>query len=429
MGLGLLGRGINIVKFLSEMDADLIVTDLKNENLLKSALLSLRKYQKIKYVLGQHRLEDFAGRDMIIKAAGVPLDSVFIKTARENKIPIEMDASLFAKLTEATVIGVTGTRGKSTTASLIYTILKTAGKKVYLAGNIRGTATLPLLKKAKKGDLVVLELDSWQLQGFGDSKLSPHISVFTNFMADHMNYYKGDMAAYFNDKTNIFRYQNKKDFLIIGPELAKTLRKLYKGKIESRKLVTSGTDIPKNWPLKLAGEHNRENISCAVKAVEVLGIASGVIKKAVIQFGGLPGRLEYLKNYRGVRIYNDTNSTTPDAVLAGLKALSVDKNAVLIMGGADKNLDMDRLIEELPNYCKEVVLLPGTGTDKIRAGVLELKGLDTALATGLKDAIEKSLGLAKRGDIILFSPGFASFGLFQNEYDRGEKFVNLVRRL
>jgi len=156
MGLGILGRGLGYTKFLAECGADLIVTDLKPATALRSSLKELRKYRGIKYVLGKHRLEDFRNRDMIIKSAGVPIDSIYIKEARRHKIPIEMDVSLFAKLApEVMLVGVTGTRGKSMTTALIYEILSKIlkNKKIYLGGNVRGVATLPLLKKVKKGDV------------------------------------------------------------------------------------------------------------------------------------------------------------------------------------------------------------------------------------------------------------------------------------
>ena len=193
MGLGLLGRGIGVTKFLAECGADLLITDLKSKKELKSSLDKLEKFKNIKYVLGKHRLADFKNCDFIIKAANVPFDSLYIKEAGKNNIPVEMDASLFAKLSLATIIGITGTRGKSTVTNLIYKTLKEHSFKkrnVFLGGNIKGIATLPLLKKSKREDFVILELDSWQLQGFGDSRISPHISVFTNFLSDHMNYYK-----------------------------------------------------------------------------------------------------------------------------------------------------------------------------------------------------------------------------------------------
>ena len=277
MGLGLLGRGIAYTKFLAECEADLIVTDLKTKEQLKSSVKELSKYKKIKYFLGGHRLEDFRNREMVIKAAGVPLDSIYIKEAKKNNIPVEMDASLFAKIAkDVVVVGITGTRGKSMTSILIYEILKANDKflkrKVYVGGNVRGGATLPFLSKVKKGDIVVLELDSWQLQGFGDSKISPQISVFTSFMPDHMNYYKDDMRKYFADKANIFKYQKKGDTLVIRPGVKKLIPK-----INSRLVVAKAKDVEK-YNFIVPGQYQRENLACAVQVAKLFKIPDSAIK-------------------------------------------------------------------------------------------------------------------------------------------------------
>lgn len=436
MGLGLLGRGINVAAFLAKCGAILTVTDLKKQEVLESSLNQLKKFKNIKYTLGRHEVGDFRNKDMIIKAAGAPLDSSYIKEARKNGIPIEMDASLFAKLSKTQIIGVTGTRGKSTTAHLIYEILKKAsespelsGRSIYLAGNIRGMATLPLLEKIKSGDLVVLELDSWQLQGFGDSKISPYIAVFTNFMPDHMNYYEGSMERYFNDKQNIFKYQTDQDYLIISPNSKEAIKKFSKVKIKSKISETSANVISKQWKPKLEGKHNFENIAYAVKVAQILGVRDEIIKDVVEGFSPIEGRLEFIREYDGVKIYNDTNSTTPDATLAGLSTLAHDKNVVLIMGGVDKGLKMEELIKSLDEYCRAVVLIPGTGTDKIKNKIKKVINSKLGFTEDLEEAVEMSINYAKKGDVILFSPGFASFGMFKNEYDRGDQFKKIIKNL
>jgi UDP-N-acetylmuramoylalanine--D-glutamate ligase len=160
MGLGILGRGLGYSKFLAENGADLIVTDLKTKEQLKTSLNVLKKFKNIKFVLGEHRLEDFRNRDLIIKMASVPADSIYINEAKKNNIPVEMDVSLFAKcMPEVTIVGITGTRGKSMTTALVYEFLKQnesfLKRKVFIGGNVRGVATLPLLKKVKAGDILV----------------------------------------------------------------------------------------------------------------------------------------------------------------------------------------------------------------------------------------------------------------------------------
>ncbi|MFA5095088.1 MAG: Mur ligase family protein [Candidatus Paceibacterota bacterium] len=424
MGLGILGRGLGYTKFLAECGADLIVTDLKPSTALRSSLNKLRTFKNpegkrasygasIKFVLSKHRLEDFRGRDMVIKAAGVPLDSIYIEEAQKSNVPVEMDVSLFVKCApEVMVIGVTGTRGKSMVTALIYEILKQnekfLNKKVYIGGNVRGVATLPLLAKVRAGDILICELDSWQLQGFGDAKISPHISVFTSFMPDHMNYYKNDMKKYFNDKANIFSYQNKEDVLIIRPDIKKLIHK----NIKSKLIVVK----PDNF--------QEENKECAIEVAKLFKIPNSKIKQAIKNFKGLEGRLQYVKTIRGVKIYNDNNATTPEATMAGIEALKA-KNIVLICGGADKGLNLENF-EKTISRCKAVVLIPGTGTEKLTSFKLKV---ESHKVKSLDNAIKIALGLASRGDIILFSPAFASFGMFNNEYERNDLFMKIIKKL
>jgi UDP-N-acetylmuramoylalanine--D-glutamate ligase len=440
LGLGLLGRGLNDARFLAEFGADLTITDLKTAEQLKPTLSKLAKYKNIKYVLGEHRLQDFKNKDFILKAAGVPLDSIYIAEAKKNNIPVEMDESLFAKLVDdIKVIGITGTRGKTTTTYLIYEIFKKAfGKKVHLGGNIKGLATLPLLKKIKPGDVVVMELSSWQLQGFGDSGISPQVSVFTNLLPDHLNYYlkgsKNEVEAeqkYFDDKEKIYMNQKADDFLICGEKVSKRI-----GKTVSQKIVASKDVIPKTWKIKIPGEHNLENIACAVKACESLGVRMNIIKKGVENFTGVEGRLQLVREYKGIKIYNDTTATTPDATVMALRALGqinqgeplIKKKVVLISGGADKNLDMSGLVKEIPKHCKKTIFLAGSGTEKLKKDFSKLMK-DMPVFANLRDAVMNAISDCKRGDILLFSPGFASFGMFKNEFDRGDKFDRIIKGL
>ncbi len=425
MGLGLLGRGVGDIKFLAECGAKLIVTDLKTEEQLADSLAQLKDFKNIAYRLGGHNLEDFKNRDFILKAAGVPLDSPYIAEAKKNNIPVEMSTALFARLSGAMIVGVTGTRGKSTTTHLIHHILETnkewlGERRVWLGGNVRGLSTLALLPEVKPGDIAVLELDSWQLQGFGEAKLSPHVAVFTNLLPDHLNYYGGTppnhrtgMEKYFADKANIFKFQTETDFLICGTEIAP--------QIETRGKKIVADELPSGWEIKLPGEHNRRNAALALEACRVMGLSDEAIRSALATFSGVAGRLEFLREVRGVKIYNDTTATTPDATLAALHALG--KNIVLIMGGADKNLEMSKLLAEMPEYCKGVILLPGTGTDKLPplAGALKV--------SNLTEAVDQAMSVAQAGDSVVLSPAFASFGLFKNEFDRGDQFVELVKKL
>ncbi|MFA6254109.1 MAG: UDP-N-acetylmuramoyl-L-alanine--D-glutamate ligase [Candidatus Paceibacterota bacterium] len=445
-GLGLLGRGIGDVIFLAQNGADLLVTDLKTEEQLVPSLAKIKKelgptlYKKIKFVLGEHRLGDFKNKDFILKSADIPLNSIFIDEARKNKISIKMDASWFAELAPAGVkiIGVTGTRGKSTTTHLIFNIIEEAlqlrsgqkNSRVFLGGNVRGVATLPLLKKVKVGDMVVMELDSWQLQGFGDAKISPNISVFTNLMVDHQNYYKNDMNLYFTDKANIYRFQKEGDYLVAGSEVAK---KIKKEKLKSQLIIPDTKVIPNppagGWKVKLLGEHNLLNIVYAVTVARLLDISEKVIKKAVESYAGIPGRLEFIREVKGVKYYNDTTATTPDGVIAALKSLDQYAGKIILIGGGrDKELDYKKYAPVVKKSVKALALFAGTGTDKIIKALDKTK-LPIQVFDNMPEAFKQAQNLAQKGDIVLLSPGATSFGVFKNEFDRGDQFVGLVKKL
>ena len=430
MGLGILGRGVNVAKFLAECGAELTITDLKTEDQLAPSLKELSKFPKIKYVLGRHDPADFSGKDMVIKVAGAPLDSPYIAEAIKNNIPIEMDASLFAKLAGSVVIvGITGTRGKSTVTHLIYDIIKNSGKRVCLGGNVKGLATLPLLKKVKEGDIVVMELDSWQLQGFADAKISPNIAVFTTFLPDHQNYYKNDMEKYFSDKANIYRWQKDEDCLIAGVKTAKLIKEKEKNSLKSRIIIADGKNIPRGWKIKLLGEHNLANVALAAEAARKLGVKESTIKKTVEKFKGLPGRLEFIREAKGVKYYNDTTATTPEAVMAALDSLKESKGKIiLISGGADKNLEYDGYAKVVKKSVKVLALFRGLASNKIISELGKTK-FPVEVFDNMKAAMKFAVANAKNGDIVLLSPGAASFGVFKNEFDRGDQFNKAVKKL
>jgi len=446
MGLGLLGRGLNDTKFLAEAGADLLVTDLKKTEDLEPTLKQLEKYKNIKYVLGEHRLEDFSNRDFILKAAGVPMNSPFITEAVKNNIPVEMDESLFVKLCRelygdaVAIVGVTGTRGKTTTTYLIYELLKSEfGEHVHLGGNIKGLATLPLIKKVKPGDIVVMELSSWQLQGFGSAGISPEVSVFTNFLPDHLNYYMTDgasesvgMQRYFDDKAKIFSNQTDENFLVIGDGMKKVITERYSGKPLAQVLLPKISEF-KTWKPKIPGEHNLWHIAQAVEVGRIFGLNEKKIKKVLENFGGVEGRLEFLRSVRGIEIYNDTTATTPEALEVALKSLKEHVKGkgrlITISGGADKKLDNQQSAKHIIKYADYAYLLAGTGTETIKEVVLKKFGDKACVCDVLKIAVTKAMSAAKKGDVIVLSPGFASFGMFKNEFDRGEQFVKLVKKL
>jgi UDP-N-acetylmuramoylalanine--D-glutamate ligase len=419
MGLGLLGRGVGDVEFLAKCGAQIIVTDKKDRFELAESIERLSHFPNVTFHISGHNIVDFTHCDMVIKAAGVRLDSPEIAAARTSEIPVYMSTALFAKYAAEAgviVVGVTGTRGKSTVTHMIHHVLTKKGKRAVLGGNVRGVSTLAMLPQMQKGDIAVLELDSWQLQGFGDLKISPHIAVFSNLMPDHQNYYK-NMEDYFNDKANIFRYQRSGDILVIGPTIAQHVSAAHPP-VEP---TVPGALAP-DWDLKVPGAHNRENASLAATALLHLGLNTQEIKEGLGSYEGVEGRLQLVDEADEVRIFNDNNATTPEATMAALRAL--DRDIILIAGGADKELDITELVEEMRDRCKKIFLLEGTGTERLHKVFPKVP-----VYGNLKDAFAAARASAKAGDTILFSPAFASFGMFKNEYDRNDQFMALVGKV
>jgi UDP-N-acetylmuramoylalanine--D-glutamate ligase len=420
MGLGLLGRGVGDAAFLAGLGAQLLVTDRKGEAELAASLTQLSGFANIRYALGEHRVADFQNTDMVIKAAGVPLDSPYIKAARDAGVPVYMSTALFARFarqTGASIVGITGTRGKSTVTHMIHHALARAGRRPHLGGNVRGLSTLALLPDVRAGDIAVLELDSWQLQGFGDLRMSPEVAVFTNLLIDHLNYYP-DMNAYFADKANIFKYQNASDTLVVG---AQVLDRVVATRPPAPPVVPQ--PIPADWQLQIKGAHNRDNAALAAAALRALKLLEPRVRDGLESFQPVEGRLQLVAERRGIKIYNDNNATTPDATVAALQAFAGER-IVLIAGGADKGIPLDTLAEEINRRASAVVLLPGTGTDRLAP---KLK--TCVKANDMAEAMRTAFASARAGDVLLLSPGFASFGLFANEYERNDAFLEALREL
>ena len=427
MGLGLLGRGIGDAAYIAEAGAaEVIITDKKSAEELKDSVAQLAHFSNVHFVLGEHRLEDFADRDIVLVAAGVPMDSEYVAHARAHSTRIAQSAALFAELSAIPIIGITGTRGKSTVTHMIYHVLSTTFEgSVLLGGNVRGLSNLQLLKQVQDDSVAVMELDSWQLQGFGWAKRSPNIAVFTNFMSDHMNYYHGDMDVYFRDKANIFLYQEDHDTLVTTPEVFEWAKKLPGATITQEMILVDDSIIPDDAILSMPGEHNRLNAALAYKALEAMGVEEEEIFAGLASFPGVEGRLQYLGEINDVKIYNDNNATTPAAVIVGMKAVgnSDDTNVIWLGGGAKKDVDPNELLATIPQYCKKVILLAGTGTDTIK----EL--IECEVVESVEAGVKAGLASGQPGDVLLFSPGFASFGMFKNEYERNDEFLRVVDSL
>jgi len=432
-----------VVTFLASLGANVLVTDIKTREELADSLDQLKGLRNIEFVLGRHRKEDFIDKDFIVKNPGVPASSPYLTLAREHNIPVETDISLFFMLSPARIIGVTGTKGKSTTASLIYELLKTR-YLAFLAGNI-GRTPLTILEKADANSLVVLELSSWQLEDLAEFKASPFISVITNIFPDHLNRHK-TLTHYIEAKKSIVRFGIKESIAVLNADdpYASEFAAEAKGKIyyfsmsknvngaffQDAKLFFDIEESPiiNVSDIALKGEHNLSNIAAAVSVAKIYKVKNNDIQKVLRSFAGMPFRQQFIREVRGVSFYNDTTATMPEAAIAALKRLG--PACILIAGGMDKGLDYCELAGEIDKQAKFLVLLPGSASDKIMLG-LRVKGLGVRVkeVASMEEAVREAFGVAKSGDTIILSPGAASFNLFKNEFDRGEQFNQIVNSL
>ena len=433
MGLGLHGGGVGVAKFFCQQDADVLVTDLKTKEQLKESLKKLKKYKNIKYRLGEHKKEDFVNADLVIKNPDVPNDSPFLEVARKNNVSIKTDISIFFDLCQAPIIGVTGTKGKSTVATLIYELLKTKYKNTILAGNI-GVSPLEFLNKINSrphqkfgSGWVVLELSSFELEGLAKS---PQVAVITNILPDHLNRY-ANMERYIQAKKTIFKYQKSRDTLILNKD--NFIVRQFAGEAASKVYFFSLKELPKGIKLdnfKLLGNHNLSNLLAAIKVAEVLKIPPKNIEKSLKTFKGLASRQEFVGEIRGVKYFNDTTATMPEATIAAIRVFSEEfpeSKLILICGGVDKRLKYGELAKIIKEKVGELIMLPGTASDKIKENLVSY--LNMHEISSMSEAVEKSSKLAKKGDIVLLSPGAASFNLFKNEFDRGNQFIKEVKKI
>ncbi|HWQ60045.1 MAG TPA: UDP-N-acetylmuramoyl-L-alanine--D-glutamate ligase [Candidatus Fimivivens sp.] len=451
-GLGVNEGGVGTVEFLERAGVhEIIVTDRKTCEELAPSLSRLDRYENITYVLGRHRPEDFSRTDLVVKNPAIPWTNKYVQLAESEGIPVEMDSGIFFENCRNTIIGVTGTKGKTTTSGLIAHILRESGRQVVPVGVSR-EPVLGALEGLNPDDTVVFELSSWRLSALGRIQMSPHIAVFTNFFPDHLNYY-GSVEAYRNDKRFLYAFQHEGDVLIAeagldfirkdDPSSEKILYSALGDKVssdgaffrgEEAVVVRNGTEtvLFRTSDIRIPGEHIRQDALAASVAAFVSGISGSEIATALRTFRGMPHRLELVAEGRGVSYYNDSAATVPESAVSALR--SFDRPVVIIAGGSDKGLDFGPLAEEILRRAKAAIFLKGEGTDKLFAEIRKrpygtefLEGSESV--SGMGEAVEKSVLVSEPGDIVLLSPGAASFGMFRNEFDRGERFREAVERL
>lgn len=474
MGLGLNGGGVDSASFFAQHGAEVVVTDLKDERQLKSSIEALSNFNNITFHLAYHDKKDFANADLVIKNPAVKRQgNEYLDCAK----CIESDISFFAKLSLSPIIAVTGTKGKSFTATAIHYCLSRLGTKAFLAGNM-GISPLRYLAYSTKDTPFVLELSSWQLADLEYcNEFRAHIAIITPIMKDHQNWY-GSMESYLKDKGIIFRNQREDDVLILNydDDWSRDFSFGYEGRlfwytkqakeIETHKcayiddagngmLATEDAQHVRliEEPVKVRGIEAKQNLLNAALAAYFMGFAPSRIAQVMKDFEGIEHRMEcFFKTKNDISFYNDSAATIPEASSVALSAFllspnfpssqsdtsnegtfsaSFDSRPVWITGGTDKMLDFS-LFATIAQNAKKIFLLKGSATDKMvkvfEDAQIEYQGPYESLSVLLNEIrLQVKNGKIKSGDNVVFSPASASFELFQNEFDRGNRFKCIVK--
>ena len=473
MGLGGFGGGVGAVRFLAEAGAKVIVTDLRSAEELRPSLAQLDPAWPITLRLGQHDEADFRKSDLVVVSPAVPKNSPFLAVARDAGIPLTSEMNLFWERNRGRVLAITGSNGKSTTTALIHAILEREtvprplgsgpnrerplpngrGMAIvpqicWLGGNI-GISLLPDVRRIQPEDWVVLELSSFQLEDLAPVRPRPDIAVVTNFSPNHLDRH-GTVDAYRAAKQNLLCWQTPEQFAVVnslsevakwptaatrlqfGPSDAGQFGVFGEGlEVTARMPAESSREsrIPLGRWLRLPGTHNWQNAQAAIAAALAAGASLEAIEQGVSNFRGLPHRLEFITEVQGRRCFNDSKSTTPEAAVLALQ--SFDEPIVLLAGGYDKQIDLSAIAATAVTRCRAVALLGQTGPqlEKLIEQAARAANVSGPICRGfesLAPAVAWSLQESAPGDIVLLSPGCASYDWFQNYIARGEAFAALI---
>lgn len=435
--LGLAKSGVAAASLLHKLGAFVTVNDYKplSENIEAQGLLE----QGITVICGEHPIELLEeGFELIVKNPGIPYHNPLVKGAMDKGIPIITEVELAYQISEAPFIGITGTNGKTTTTTLIFEMLKVGGKLPLIAGNI-GMVAAEVAQGAKEENTIVIELSSFQLMGI--HTFNPKIAILTNLYDAHLDYH-GTRLEYVKAKANITKNQTENEFFIVNAEQTDVMEiaRSSKAKIipfSSCNFLNEGAFVKDNWiyfqtekiidtkNIALPGEHNIENILCAVAAAKLSGVENEAIYEVLTTFTGVKHRLQFIRELAGRKFYNDSKATNTLATEKALSAFQVP--TILLAGGLDRGNEFDDLIPFL-KHVKAIITFGQT------AAKIERVSRDAGIKTIMRvDNVEKAVPaayeLSNPGDVILLSPACASWDQYKTFEVRGDIFINAVHML
>lgn len=442
IGLGV--SNLPLLDYLHEQKAKVTVFDQRTIDQIPKEVMDIITQNSFEFSLGENYLSKLQGFDLILRSPSCLPTIPELAAEAERGALVTTEIELLIKMCPAKIIGVTGSDGKTTTTSLIYAILKEAGYNTWLGGNI-GIPLFTKLPEMKSDDIVVLELSSFQLM---EMNVSPSISVITNITPNHLNIHK-DYEEYIDAKKNIFKFQDENGILILNydNEITKECGKEANGKViyfssqeklENGFIVDEGVikecedgvrkHIMECKSAKLRGIHNYQNICTALAATKTLVDTEKAVE-TIKEFNAVEHRLEFVREVNGIKWYNDSASSSPTRTISGINAFEGEE-IILIAGGYDKNLDYTPLAKPVVDNVKALILMGQTSNKIFDAVTIEMekqnKNVKIYMCNSLQEVIDTARRIANPGQVVLFSPGSASFDMFKNAYDRGNQFKNLV---
>jgi UDP-N-acetylmuramoylalanine--D-glutamate ligase len=447
LGFGL--EGAAAAEFLIDRGAKITIFEQKGQTNLDEGYTNTveRLLEKgVQFHFGATESSEAVPMDFLVRSPGVPLSHPLVKTAQNKGVPITSGTALFFEECPAPIIGVTGTKGKGTTSSLIYTMLREAGRKARLVGNI-GEPALKILSEVTADEVIVYELSSFQLL---EVSKSPHLAIVLMVTQDHLDFH-GSVSEYAKAKANIVRYQTEGDMVVANIDYdgsrriaeSSSAKKFWVSRrrsvaegcfIEDGMIVVArdGTRevIASTQSVALPGAHNLENVCAAVMAGLLFELPVEVIRTALQEFRGLPHRLQLVGEKNAVRYYDDSISTTPESTIAAIESFDAPK--ILILGGSSKGADFAELAKNIVNS-NSILAIIGIGEEwprireELRKQEVKIRFIEGC--STMKEIVATAREIARPGDVILLSPGCASFGMFESYKDRGEQFVKAVSNL
>lgn len=410
VGLGPHGEMVADIKFLLKIGAQVSFFDMRSEARLQGYIAPLKEAGLAEYTFGKVPEEELLKAELIIISPEISRKSLFLKKAAQAGIRIEYPDVLFLKLAPSiTLIGVMGECGKTTVAQMIYKILKQAfaeheAQGLFFIDPDLSHGALTHLKKIKAGDVVLARITEEMMNEYAEARVVPHVAVITSLTSKAI---AGMKKAF-----DILEHQTYNNF-IVAPDSVIDVIKTKTDFVTKAKMLRT----------------RPENSALALQTGELFKVSPETGLQVISAFGPLRGHQELVKKAGGIEFYNDSASVTPKATIAALRALSFNKDTILLLGGAYTGYDYSELIKEIPLHTKAVVLISGSGSIGLRKELESLEGVEFFQSKTMEDALILAKGIAKKGDKILFSPGFEAIGVHISRKERGEKFVKAVRSL